>query len=187
MSLYLALWGAILSTILAVIKIVSVFKDRPRLKLTASFIYTSINETDQIKGTRVDHEKSGPMEVLLRFKVVNYGTKPLQITGIIIESEGMNYNQVRPVNFPVVLDGLSSVEADIQKEWIDKEEVSLLGVVDALGKRHSITKANLQYLLDANQKLPSNKKKFMHKETGEIVTAFQAKDAGILIKKNDAY
>lgn len=80
----------------------------------------------------MENPNRGLFEVLLHFNIVNCRRKRIQDRGIIIDSVGPRYSQVIPNNFPVVLDPLTSI--DTQKEWIDKEEVYFLEVLDDLGK-----------------------------------------------------
>jgi hypothetical protein len=180
-ELILALWGAVISTILAIIKIISFVNDRPRIKVSVDFSFSTYKEGNEIRGTLMEDEKRGTLEILLNFTVINSGKKPIQITGIIIKYNNSKYCQVIPRNFPVVLDPLSSIEAEIQKEWIDKEDVVFIGVVDALGRKYPIKKDNLNNILVQSASLPSNKKMYRNKKSGEIVYAFKINDNGKLI------
>jgi hypothetical protein len=171
----LAVWGALLSTILALKALMSSARDKPRIKVNAELIFLSCNESDSTKGTKVYNEKSGWSEVRIRVKASNSGSKSLQIVSVYIDEEKSSH-QIFPENIPVVLEPRTQVETTIQKEWIDKSQINELGVLDALGKRHAIEAIGLEDLLKKSNALPSNKKKYRQKKTGEEVEAFQVAD-----------
>jgi len=171
----LAVWGASLSTILALKALISSARDKPRIKVTAEIIFLSCNESDSTKGTKVYNEKSGWSEVRIRIKASNSGSKSLQIVSVYIDDEKSSH-QIFPENIPVVLEPRTQLETTIQKEWIDNSQINELGVLDALGKRHAIKPLELEDLIKKSNAMPSNKKKYRHKETDEEVEAFQVAD-----------
>lgn len=178
----LALWGAALSTILAMKVIWSFARDVPRLNVDAALVYISCNETDVTKGTKIQDKKGLWSQVLLRIRVSNSGSKSLQLVSIYMEEETSSH-QVFPENIPIVLEPRTQVETTIQKEWLDNTQVQEFGVLDALGKRHPIEHQLLVELIRASNELASNKDKYRHKETGEIVEAFQVKDRSSINSK----
>ena len=93
----------------------------------------------------------------MRVYVVNSGKRSVQITSIMIETSERRILQIIPDNFPVVLQPLTSADAEIQKEWIDQESISLFGVIDALGNRYSLNDKQLKKLLNNTNCYPSNK------------------------------
>jgi len=182
-KILISYWGAFLATTLATIKLIEFFRDKARIKVDASLIFRSIDDDEECKGTKVATLEEGYKEILLRISVVNSGRRSIQITSIIVETPGDTF-QVIPDNFPVILQSLTSIETAIQKEWIDQDPISLLGVSDALGNKYRIDQTSLQKLLEETNSYPSNKRKYRRKDgTGEITTAFQVKDKSVLVKK----
>lgn len=145
----LSVWGAVVATILAGIRIIEAYRNRPSIKVTANLAFRPVNKSEEIKGTRVfNEEHQFHQEVLLQVTAANHGNKPLQITGIVLEEEVTGYiTQVRPNELPAVLDPKTAIDVKIQKEWIDRSETSLLGVIDALGERHTISNRELKTLM----------------------------------------
>ena len=180
-ALILSIWGAALATALAVVQIWKHVQDRPQIRVEAHLSFLAIDADADTKGTMIQTEH-GPQEVLLTVNVVNQGLRPLQITACVVRESNGNVVQIVPDQLPVVLEPNTRVQCHIQKEWLDDDEVSRFGVVDALGRTHSIDQNALGKLLSQCRKLPSNKASYRHKETGEMVKAFQAKDKATLSK-----
>ena len=61
--------------------------------------------------------------------------------------------------------------------------IEAVGVYDALGKKHRISKENLATLVRWCGELPLRSALYKHKETGNVVVAFQVKDAGTIVPK----
>jgi phage gp29-like protein len=114
--------------------------------------------------------------------VSNSGSKPIQIIAIYIDQKDSSH-QITPEKLHVVLDPGTQAEATIQKEWLDNSETKEFGILDALGKRHPISQSNLKELSEKSNSLPTNKKNYENKETGEIVQAFQVKDPASITSK----
>ena len=183
----LSIWGAVVATTLAIIQIVSRYRDKPNIKVSANLVLHTRNENEELKGTRVVVEDSGLVrEVLLAVTAANHGKQPLQLTGVILEEESTgNVTQVLPERLPAVLDPLSSITVEIQKEWLDQTETTLLGVVDALGHRHSITRRKLEEVMKRCAELPTNKRKYVRRDDpNEVVTAWQPCDASVITNTN---
>ncbi len=170
-----------MATALAVVQIWKHVQDRPQIRVEAHLSFLAIDADADTKGTMIQTEH-GPQEVLLTVNVVNQGLRPLQITACVVRESNGNVVQIVPDQLPVVLEPNTRVQCHIQKEWLDDDEVSRFGVVDALGRTHSIDQNALGKLLSQCRKLPSNKASYRHKETGEMVKAFQAKDKATLSK-----
>ena len=124
---------------------------------------------------KVDSGEGGWREVLVEITVVNQGSKPIQIVGVFVKGE-FKTNQIFPENIPSVLDPFTQVVTTIQKEWLDDKSVKSFGVVDALGKYHQLPKGVFENVITECVALPSERKKFRHKESGELVEAFQLRD-----------
>ncbi len=180
-ALILSIWGAALATALAAVQIWKHVRDRPDIRVEAQLSFLPIDVDADSKGTKIE-TKHGPQEVLLTVNVVNQGLRPLQITACVVRESNGNVTQVVPDQLPVVLEPNTRVQCHIQKEWLDDVEVSRFGVVDALGRTHSIDENVLGKLLSQCRELPSNKKSYRRNETGEMVKAFQAKDKATLSK-----
>lgn len=173
----LAIWGASLSTVLAIKTLISTVRNKPRIKVIANLIYLSCNEDDNTRGTKVYNDRGGWSEVLIEVKASNSGSESLQIVSVYIdEEESSSFKQIFPKNIPVVLEPRTQLQTTIQKEWIDNSKVAELGVLDALGKRHPIDGVELEDLIGRSNALPSNKKKYRYEETGEEFEAFQIAD-----------
>jgi hypothetical protein len=175
----LAIWGASLSTTLAIKTLVSAVRVKLKIKVSAELIYLACNEDDQTKGTKVYIDRGGWSKVRIGVKASNPGAKSIQIVSVYINEEKSSH-QIFPENIPVVLEPRTQLQTTIQKEWLDNSRVVELGVLDALGKRHSIGGVELEELIGKSNALPSNKKKYRNKETGEEVEAFQVADPSSL-------
>lgn len=180
----LAVWGAALSTILAFKTLVSAARNRPRIAVNATLAFLSCSESDTTKGTKIYQEGQGWREIRIRLRVRNKGSQSLQIVSVFVQ-DSKAAHQIFPENVPAVLEPRTQLETTIQKEWIDMGEVHALGVLDATGKRHSVPAKQLQEIVQQSSALPSNKKTYRHKETGEEVEAFQMADRTAVNAKLD--
>ena len=182
----LAVWGATLSTILAIKTFVSSVRDRPRISVSASLVFLSCNESDATKGTKIYQEGQGWSEMRIHLRIRNSGSQSLQIVSVFVQ-DSKSSHQIFPEDVPSVLEARTQLETTIQKEWVDnvKEEVQALGVLDATGKRHEVHRDQLRQLVERSNTLPSNKKKYRHKETGDEVEAFQVADRTTVNAKID--
>ncbi len=178
----LAIWGALLSTVLGVVELLKHLGDRARILVEADLSFRPTEPEAATKGTRVQ-TKHGWQEVLLSIRMANRGRRPMQITACVVEENNGHMTQVIPDQMPVVLDPNTSLQVEIQKEWLDEGEVTFFGVVDALGRKHGASGDALLGLLRRCRELPTNRKQYRHKETGELVTAFQAKDQAVLSRR----
>ncbi len=180
----LAVWGAVLSTVLAIKTLVSAARDRPRISVDASLVFLSCSESDTTKGTKVYQEGRGWSEVRIHIRVRNKGPQSLQIVSVFVQDSKTSH-QIFPENIPAVLEARTQLETTIQKEWIDSVNVQALGVLDAMGKRHNVRAKQLQEIVNRSNTLPSNKKKYRHKKTGEEIEAFQMTDRTTVNAKLD--
>ncbi len=178
----IAIWGAALSTILGIKTLISVARDRPRIRVSADLLYLPCSKDAQTKGTKIHDENGGWREVRIGITASNAGSKSLQLVSVYLLGNDRS-DQIFPENIPVVLEPRTQVETTIQKEWVDNTHVVELGVLDALGKRHAIAPVELDAIVAKSNLLPSNKKKYRHKETNEEVEAFQVADRTSLHSK----
>ena len=145
---WIALYGAVVATGVAVFQVGTHFRDNPRITVTASFSYSASSEDQRstTRGTLRRLERDGVAlseEMLISFNVVNHGRRAVQISSVYCEDlQGSTFRvfELTPAPLPVTLEPLSSVEMSIQKEVIDMmDSVSSIGIVDALGRRHEIS------------------------------------------------
>lgn len=182
----LAFWGAALSTLLGAAQLIKHYKDKPKISVDADLIFKTCSQDDEVKGTKIDLGEKGWNEIILLVKVVNSGAKALQISAIIVEDgQSGSLTQITGDKLPAVLEPLTSIDLEIQKEWIDKIDLAFFGVIDALGKRYSVPKKKLSELIAKTNSFPSNKKRYKRKgDPSVMVEAFQAKDKATVINKS---
>lgn len=181
MSDVLALWGAMLATALGIMEFLKHLRDKPRIVVTADLSFRTTNKESDMKGTLVE-TKHGPNEILLAVAAANHGKQALQVTACLIEESNGNLQQVIPPGLPALLEPNTRVQVEIQKEWLDDVNVVRLGVLDALGRVHAVDPTHVAELSQRCNALPSNKREYRNRETGEVVKAFQVKDKAVLTK-----
>jgi len=183
----LLIWGSVLSTCLILFQFFKYFRNKPKISVELSFINRTTDEETEVKGTKVINERGHFMEVLLHVVVKNHGQKAVQISAIFVKTntnEKPYEKRIIPDGFPVVINPLCSVEAEIQKEWIDDEKVVGFGIIDGLGNYCNVNKEKLISIVEQSNKMPSNKKQYVNKTNpDDIVFAFQSKDKFTLINK----
>lgn len=181
LGVVIALWGAILATVLGILELRKHFRDKPLIVVSADLSFQAANKEDNPKGTLIETDH-GPNEVLLAITAANHGKQALQVTACLVEEANGNLQQVIPPGLPALLEPNTQVEVEIQKEWLDDVKVLRLGVLDALGRIHAIHPAQLATLVQRSNALPSNKREYRNRETGDVVKAFQVKDNAVLTK-----
>lgn len=191
-SLILASWGAFVSTSLAILQVIKFFKERPRLRVSASLSFATCGEDkEDTYGVKVMVKRGSDLlceEALVSFTVRNFGLQSLQISSIYVETF-KSITQIIPENLPVILQPNTSITVNIQPEWLsergNKKSLPLqsAGVLDALGKKHSLDRKELGELQSACEELPLRIGTFRHNETGDLVTAFAMKDPAVFINK----
>jgi len=182
LQVVLALWGAVLATVLGIIEIIKHFRDKPRIVVSADLSFRAANKEANSKGTLIETDH-GPNEVLLAITAANHGKQALQITACLVEEANGNLQQVIPSGLPALLEPNTQVQVEIQKEWLDDVKVLRLGVLDALGRIHAIDPTHVAQLVQKSNALPSNRREYRHRETGDVVKAFQVKDKVVLTKR----
>lgn len=199
-QLILAIWGAVLSTVLAIMNVAKEYRQRPKILIDATMSFRPCSEDEDTHGVKVKVQRGHDVlleEALVEFTVRNAGLQPIQISAVYVKVES-TITQVVPSGLPVVLQPNTSVTVKIQPELIaplklDEKmpkadnllpvEVVSIGVYDALGKKHPIKKESLSKLVTSCRELPLRIGVFKHKETGNLVTAFQSKDQMMLINE----
>jgi|GEM_PF-3365737 len=149
-------------------------RKKNKLSVSAGIVMSPINEESFIKGTVVRDAKGMPYEILLNIKVENNTDSDLDISSIFIEYEFENNMscefEIIPDEFPISIDKLDSAETNIQKEWIDYENINFLGVIDSEGKHYSVPRYELDRIWLESNDMPSNKKKYDKKQGPQDVT-----------------
>lgn len=152
-----------------------------KLSVSASIVMNAINEGSVTKGTMVRNAKGVLYEILLNIKIENNTDSNLDVSSIFIEYEFENNRscefEIIPDEFPISIDRLDSTETNIQKEWIDYENINSLGVIDLDGKHYSIARYELDKIWLESNDMPSNKIKYDKKQGPQDVTmTFVVKD-----------
>lgn len=196
LELGLSLWGAILSTLLAIATLASALRARPIVKVAAKLSEKEASDNP----TFVSVEKPvGPygdirsVEIFVEFLVRNAGEKDIWLNGIFVETD-LHVNIVRPTGLPQVLLARTSLEIEVQKELFDSIDLTTgarkpaavvsTGVIDSLGKRYPIPGSDLACLLKACLDAPTTMSLFKRKDgRGGPVMAYQVVHDGKLIRK----
>jgi hypothetical protein len=105
LTAWIALWGAFLSTVLAILQIVNHLRDQPRLVVTAEVRYGTLSESeaDTARGTPVQVQRGHDVlleEMLVELKIVNRGRRPIQIVAVVVEDLVMASDDDEPHDDP---------------------------------------------------------------------------------------
>jgi len=183
---YLSAWGAGLSTILAVFSLYDRTRSRPIVRASAEIVSRSVEADGQFVTAKV---KMGPYgdeqlrEFYIEFKAMNYGSKPISLQHIYIET-AKNLSYLTPDGLPIVLEGQTSALFKAQKEHFDsislktkereKNEILSIGFVDGLDRRYPVPLRQLQAILEESMTLPTTIALYSRKEApDDLVIAFQ--------------
>ncbi len=184
---WIALYGAVVATGVAVFQVATHFRDNPRITVTAAFSYSASSEDRQsaTRGTLRQVERDGVVlteEMLISFNVVNHGRRAVQISSVYCEElqdAAFRTFELTPTPLPVTLEPLSSIEMSIQKEVIDMmDSVYSVGVVDALGRRHEISPDDVIEIARVSWNNPTRVAWYHRRDSPEAtpVRAFQTQD-----------
>jgi len=198
-ELLLAIYGAILSTTLGAFAIAKFLRERPRISVDAIPMSITASEGEDTHGVLVRVRRGHDVlweEVDIELRVRNAGDKACQISDVFVET-ATAIQQVRPNGLPVVLDPNTSCSVRVQPEYfaprrptetgeLEGIEVEAVGVFDGLGKKHKISKEDLAKLVRRCNELPLRTALYKHKETGNVVVAFQVKDTATIVHKNES-
>lgn len=176
-----ALYGAMLSTTLALTQGISAWRGRTKLAVTVEFVHSAgpskYGTPVQVKRDKDILDESVAAQLTIR----NLGGVPVQALGVVVESTDyesalrVTY-QIAPEGFPVVLEPGTTVEGVLQKEHFDmSEECTFIGLVDGTGRRHGVPRKDAARFLTECWRLPTRVNVFRrHDDPSEQVTAFQS-------------
>lgn len=198
-NVLLAIYGALLSTGLAVLAFAKFRRERPLVSVDATTVFTPAREGDDTHGVLIHVERGDDIlceEADVEIRIRNAGAAACQISDVFVET-ATEIQQVRPEGLPIILTPNTSVSVRVQPEYfvpkrptkegdLELTRVQAVGVFDALGKKHLISKENLASLVQQCGKWPLRTALFKHKESGNTVMAFQAKDRATILKKKPA-
>jgi len=188
---WIALWGAVLSTALAILQFVNWRRDRPKVSVHAKMRFSPISDVEDpnIRGTPCMVERGAdtlPEEMLVEFQIVNGGGKALQVSAIVVESiagDHIDINEITPDPLPVILEPLTSIITTIQKETIDMgSSITFIGVVDALGRRYGLEEQACKALVSRSWAAPTRVGWFRRKDdlSAPLVRAFRMVDRSVI-------
>lgn len=159
MDLGIAIWGAIVATVLAVREIVVWRRDRALLNVEASVVSTSVPSDPGERDPRLvvvpDH-RGLDRSLFLAVSVANRGHRAIQITCVLFLSDKYE-QQVSARGLPAVLEPTTRLDLVLQLEWIATHGANLVGcgVRDALGRMHHVEARVLKSLVDAVAAVPT--------------------------------
>jgi hypothetical protein len=199
LELFLAIYGALLSTVLGVLAILKFFWERPRLLVDAVTVSASAKEGEDTHGVLVPTNGMGS-EILwesidVEIRVRNSGGQACQIIDVFVEHARVIHH-VRPSNLPAIIDPYTTLSVRVQPEYFAPKSVmsgghlrdlpvEAVGVSDGLGRRHEISTENLEMLMARCRALPLRTRAVRHKETGKLAVTFQVKDSETIAYKNE--
>jgi hypothetical protein len=196
MNLVLAIYGAILSTGLALLTAIKFLRERPRISVECIPLCRTAREGSETHGVlvRVLHGDDVLWEEAdVEIRVCNAGTQACQVTDVFVET-ATEVQKIRPNGLPVILEPRTSCSVYVQPEYFVPKTpteseglidipVEAVGVYDALAKKHRISRGNLATLVRWCAELPVRTSLFRHKDTGNVVVAFKAKDPATIVRK----
>lgn len=190
METAIAIWGAVVATVLAIREILIWRRDRPLLDVSGSVISVALPSTSDDRDSRfviVTDHRGIEQGLFLGLGVANRGRRATQVVSAVF-SDGKSEQQVAARQLPAVLEPNSRIDLVLQLEWISTHGANLVvcGVLDALGRRHHIPSAALRDLVEAVSGLPTRAQRYRRMEGAdprfdERVTAFQAFDPCVLV------
>ncbi|MBF6173425.1 hypothetical protein [Nocardia blacklockiae] len=181
-AVWIALYGGILSTFLAVLQFASWSRARPKLSVGLSFLYES---NDDSKGTPVRVRRGEDIfddHVLLKFTIRNSGSQGIQVVAIVIEDTNTFVSISEIVSNPLatVVEPMTSIEVTVQKEFLDMcTSPTFIGIVDGLGRRHSVPRSQAEEVIKKSWSMPTRAQQYRRRDNPEAppVWAFQSQDS----------
>jgi hypothetical protein len=190
----LAVWGAVLSTVLALRQVIVWWRDRPMITVDVRLSRVALGLDPEDRDPRsvvVTNEKSLQEGVSLAVGVVNHGERATQVVSVVFEGSRAE-TQVVAVGLPAVLEPETRLDLRVQPEWVamQGDDLRAVGVLDALGRKHTVSTAELRELVATVDALPTRVRRYKRKEDTDPrldaeITAFQAHDRYVLIRRDD--
>ncbi len=191
----LALYGALLSTVLAGISVLKFIRERPQVLVEADIISLPADEGADTHGVLVRVQRGNDLmreEKDVEVRIRNAGHQAIQITDVLVETADA-IPQIRPEGLPITLEPNTQHSVLVQPEcFVPKTlrgtdlhyvPVVSVGVLDALAKKHRISKENLEALLAHCRALPVRTGAYRHRKTGTMIVALQARDSITMVSK----
>jgi hypothetical protein len=188
----LAVWGAILSTIIAIRQLVSWRQERTLVDVSAGIVQyaVSVDDADDPPDPRLIVVRGNgglTFGLGLSVGVSNKGTRGVQISSVYFR-DAKSEHQVSPSELPAVLEPNTRIDVMLQLEWIASLSSGnrSMGVLDALGRRHAVDTSAFGQIQDRIADLPTRNRKYRRKDGGSVdlaeeVEAFQAFDKATLV------
>ncbi|MEJ2611365.1 MAG: hypothetical protein P8179_15105 [Candidatus Thiodiazotropha sp.] len=173
-KLLLSAWGAIIATVLGIIKIYEFRKEKPKISIDAEIFYSPCNKEDDTYGVKIELQRGPDLlwhQALVQFTIRNSGNKPIQVISVFCET-AKQVTQITTPELPVVLDPNTQQQLNLQPEFFSGEQKKI-GILDALGEKHTIKLKQFNALKSEVGNLPLRIKNYKHKEKGHEVEAFQ--------------
>lgn len=187
-----ALYGAGLSTALAATQGWSAWRRRTNVSVSAEVMYSA---GESVYGTPVPVERGDdihPESVVIAFEIRNFGGRPVQVLGLLIESlhresEVLDSRQITPSGLPVVLEPGTTAEALLQKEHLDfLESCTFIGVVDGMGRRQGMPSEQASAILARCWQLPTRVGVYQRRDDpSKRAVAFQLADSAKMTSRPD--
>lgn len=182
---WIALWGAGLSTILAVIQLLTWHNARPRLRLNCRTVMLAGPGDEQTRLGGLVIDRRGPdlveRELQAILEVRNVGDKAVQVLAVCIEelqddSAAVSVHLIEAPPLPMILEPRTSTSIVIQIEYVAvTEKVTFVGVVDALGNKHKAPYLEVRSMMESCWRAETRAKWYRHKQDkNDLVRAFQA-------------
>jgi hypothetical protein len=125
-SFYLGLWGAVLSTGLAALKIIEHWRDRGHLHLELAW------EQPDRKAGDIPFRKGGELQLLPKFIVTNVGRRTVTVVGVgAWRGVWRPRNVVQTKHLPYNLEESERVKDQVPKAWLEDTSVKSLFVRDS--------------------------------------------------------
>lgn len=191
MQTAIAVWGAVLATVLCVRELITWRRERIKLQvnlaLPSQALSTDADDADQ-RLVRTEDDRGLPRGVFLLVSAANAGGSPVQIVSVYFEGEKYEH-QVVPTGLPIVLEPNTGVDLRLQPEWMVSEAIGpkSVGVLDALGRRYPVSPELVEPVVAAARALPHRVRAYRRKEgvderLDQTVSAFQTFDPVRLIR-----
>lgn len=179
-----AIYGAGLSTALALTQGFGAWRRRTKVSVSAEVIY-SAGASSYGTPVQVRHGDDVLTEsVEVSFLIRNLGGSPVQVIGLLLESltadeQTLQTHQIAPKGIPVVMEPGTTIEARLQKEQIDLlESCTFVGIVDGTGRRHAMPRESAAAFIEKCWRLPTRVGVYQRRDDpSERVAAFQLRDA----------